>query len=201
MEMDRPFTAIGLVECNANFSVTISYTFHETAAAQAAATERILKSVKCDPATAQLRIPEAALTLPGRFKRVPDASVQLYAAPDGSNLLVTFLPQDMLRRLGNFVQALQMQAMDHFGAELYEDGFQRLESGEQGLERLQNSLFRIDSGKLAGSYVRVRYCLGPQLTFFAFLRGPGGKPPSEGAARELLDTLRCPAETVSSAAR
>jgi hypothetical protein len=192
MELDRPYTAIGLVECNAGFSVTIAFTYHEDAAAQLAATERIVKSVKCDPATARLPIPEALLTLPASFKRVPDASVQRYAAADGSTVRVTFLPQDMLRRMGSLIPALQMQVTDHFDAQLAEDEFHGLPSSEPGLERLRNGLFAIDAGKLAGSFVRVRYCPGPQVTFFAFLRGPKGKPPTEETARELLDNLKCP---------
>jgi len=192
MELDRPFTAIGLIECNARFSVTIRFSFHENAAAQAAATERIVNSVKCDPATAQLKAPEAVLALPAVFKRVNDTSMQKYAAPDGRTIGVTFLPQDMVRSRRSLVPALQMQLSDHFDFELGEDGFHGLNASEQGLERLRNALFQIDEGKLAGSFVRVRYCEGPQLTFFAILQGSPGAKVDENAARTLLDKVGCP---------
>jgi len=185
--------ALGVVGCGPNFGIAITMAFTVDREALLAASERITRSVVCKPESVNPPRHELAVRLPKTFGRSQMEGVEMFMSTEGEMLVAGFVPQDMQRHPGMFVQLMSSMLSslldippDNLSLEVVATG------GKAGdpASRTQTAVMHT-GGELDGAYIYLRYCVDQDLSLFSVWYAD---EPVLKRARIRFDQIGCPGE-------
>ena len=185
--------ALGVVGCGPNFGIAITMAFTTDRATLLAASERIARSVVCKPESANPPRHELAVRLPKTFGRSQLDGVEMYMSTEGEMLVAGFVPQDMQRHPGMFVQLMSSMLStlldipgDRLSIEIVASGGKATDPAS----RTQTAVMRT-GGELDGAYIHLRYCAQQDLSLFSVWYA---EEPALERARQRFNQIGCPGE-------
>jgi len=186
--------ALGIVGCGPNFGIAITMAFTTDRAALLAASERIARSVVCKPESSRPQRHELAVRLPKTFGRSQQEGVEMFMSTGGEMLVAGFVPQDMQRHPGMFVQLMTSMLSSVLGIPRDDLSLEVVGSGgkaDDPATRTQTAVMRTGGGELDGAYIHLRFCAAQDLSLFSVWYA---EEPTLERARVRFGQIGCPGE-------
>ena len=183
--------AMGAVNCEETFSITIIEARYGDVEREAAAMRRMVESVNCEVTDENRARPVAATRLPAKFGRTPDAVVQTYQSLDGEQLIVNFTRSDVQKNHQGYRTIIQALLSNALGTEIPDSSMIELPKGDPHPAG-RYSLMRLQLGSADDSlYVGTFYCPRIDLSLITLWYSPRSSDP---LAHERLSQVGCPGE-------
>jgi hypothetical protein len=184
----------GVVNCDSEFSVSITFARYKDIERQFAELDRIVKSVQCEVTDANRARPIAATRLPRKFGQTPDRDIQIFQALDGEQLMINFTQTDVQRNPFLYRQIMRSMLVNSIGIEFPEKDLKTLSPGSPSPAG-KSSLMRLDFPATNETlYIGTQFCPEIDLSLISMWTAPGA---SDQLARERQSQVGCPGEESS----
>ena len=180
--------ALGAVNCDALFSIMITY-FGSLEVEHTANTMRhMVESVSCAVTEENRERPLGATRLPAKFGYTPEQQVQIFQALDGEQVLINFTRSDIQRERKSFRTMMRALVGGMVGEEIPDTGQVFLPPGKPD-PGSKSSLMRFDLQNGERIYIGTTWCPAVNRSMFTMAWGP---EVSDAVARERQAQVSCP---------